>query len=305
MVVAMKTVMSKPHLKAIVLMCLAVVAWTSASIASVFIPAHYSPFQIVWERYGWHILFLLIAVWSRQRTRLWHSQRPWLQLFRASSMLVMPILFIVATGRLAAEDFWAYFWVAPLVGVIIAPFALREPVSTEKMVAVLAGTTGVLLMFQPNFFASKLGIISAVGAGVCLSIFLILCRVLQAENAFTGLLYTALCVFVPISFVQPWVWQAPSARELLAVLGMSTCWFFVLFLLDAALELAPLTVLAPYLLLEPVLAFSVGYLGFGLKLNLLTTAGAILVLMAVGFSFFRDTSLKQPVVQNERFLGQN
>jgi drug/metabolite transporter (DMT)-like permease len=96
----------------------------------------------------------------------------------------------------------------------------------------------------------------------CLSLYLVMTRMLRDESTLTNLFYTAACVLVPLSAIVPFFWNRPSARDLAMMMAIGLLGLGVLFGFDRATDLAPVSVTAPMLYIQPVWAYGL-QLAFG------------------------------------------
>src|SRR5450432_3982416 len=103
---------SNSRLLGIFLICVVAFAWAGIEwLCSK--AAGYSPYQVVWTRYGAHLLLLLVVLGPRDRARLVRTSRPFLQVFRSLLLLSLPVCFIMAAQRsLDMKLLWAITWIS-------------------------------------------------------------------------------------------------------------------------------------------------------------------------------------------------
>lgn len=66
------------------------------------------------------------------------------------------------------------------------------------------------------------------------------------------LFHTALWVFAVLSLVMPFLWKSPTPQVLIIFTAIGISGFFVLFFLDKAIEMAPVSKTAPVIYMVPI-----------------------------------------------------
>jgi drug/metabolite transporter (DMT)-like permease len=226
------------------LLALITVLWTVAEILPTLLTPGYSLFQVIWVRYGTHLLCMLIVLVPRLGGRLFATKCLGLQLGRGLLMIVMPASYIFSIGRVAALDVLAVFWMAPLLLLALAALIQGERASWLGWIAALAATLGAQLILRPDmetFAALPFGL----GMALSFSLYVVLTRSLRHERRATNLFYSALVVFVPLTFLMPSIWQPLTLRDTLLMIGVGVTGLGVLWAIDWACELVPVAVFAP------------------------------------------------------------
>jgi drug/metabolite transporter (DMT)-like permease len=175
-----------------------------------------------------------------------------MQVLRGLSMLVMPFAFTLATHRLGIAEAWAALWLGPLVGVVVAGILLKESPSFPAATAAIVATGGAVLAHAPTGPASLAGVFWVIVAAASFGVFLALTRALREEHSTTGLLWTAVCVFLPSLVLSSFDVEALTLGAAVGLVAMGVLWLLVLFTIDEALRRAPLALLVPFLLTEIV-----------------------------------------------------
>jgi drug/metabolite transporter (DMT)-like permease len=230
----------------------AAVLWAVTHASTLLLPAGFPTTEVVWGRYGFQLVLLLLFVTPVRGAALVRTRRPGLQLLRGSTMLVMPAAFTVAVGRMNVADAWAALWLAPLAGMLLARMLGRERASAATWIVAIVATIGAILAHAPHARVSPSGLLAVAIAAAAFGAFLLLTRALRDEAATTGLFWTAAAVFVPTSLLVARAWQPLTGRALVALGAMGALWLLVLAAIDEALRRAPLAVIAPFLLTEIV-----------------------------------------------------
>ncbi|MHB1132628.1 MAG: DMT family transporter [Chloroflexota bacterium] len=268
-------------LRAALLMCVAMFFWAVVETVGSRLPDPYSPYEVVWVRYGTHLLLMLLVCAPRHGLSLVRTRRPRMHLGRGLLMLGMPVCFISAVGWMSAGEVMAVFWLSPVFVMALSAFLLGERLSRRLCLATAVAFAGVLAMQRPTWAVLSWGAVLALGMAFCFSLYLVMTRVLRAENPLASLFYTAICVFLPLSVGLGGFWQTPTPRVALMMASIGLFGFLCLFALDRALHAAPASSLAPFVYTEPIWFAGVGWVVSGSLPTRALLAGGLLVAAAL------------------------
>jgi len=118
-------------------------------------------------RYTMGALCLGIALWLREGRSGFRVKRPMVQLLRGCGLAIATAGFLTALRFMSLVDATAIMFMSPILTVLIAAAALKEPVGRATWIATLGGFTGVVIVLRPNFVAlgpvSLLPLLAALG----------------------------------------------------------------------------------------------------------------------------------------------
>jgi len=238
-----------PGRSAMLLLALFAAAW--AFVEGVFgarLQLHYSLMQVVWCRYAVHLACLLLIVGWRAPSRLWRTRRVGFQLSRSVLMLVMPASFALS---LAAGDrpgtVWAMFWIAPLMILGFARWALGERVPRWVWAVAAIGSGVAAVMAEPSLPRSLAGALLPLAMALSFSVYVVMTRSLRDEPVQANLFFTALGVFALLTPLMPFVWVTPNLHDAVLLAGIGIVGLLALWALDRACERAPVAQVAPTL----------------------------------------------------------
>lgn len=226
----------QPPLVVFGLIGMVAVAWTVIESLPIFMTARYSLYQIVWMRYAAHLVALAVLLGPRRALGLLRTPRPGLQIGRGLLMLAMPAAFITAIGRTAAHNALAIFWLSPVMILALAAAVLRERADWLTWLGAAVSVAGAQLILQPDVSALGAGAPLALVMGLSFSLYVVLTRSLRTEPRAANLLFTAVCVFLPLSIVMLAVWQTPSLQDVLVMTTIGLVGLGLLWALDRACE---------------------------------------------------------------------
>jgi len=233
-----------------------------------------NPLMIAWGRYAMALPAMIVLAWRHPR-RLFASDRPVVQIFRALLPLLLSIAIIFSLQYLPLADMTAILFTMPLVLILLAALFLRERITAGQLAAVVVGFAGALIIIRPGIGALQWAALLPLAAALGAALLQILTRWLrEGSDPLATFTYTMLVGFAVASLPLPWVWQNMSAVNwtLLVVGGI------VQLLAHAALiagfSRAPSVTLAPFLYVQLVGAALFGILVFDQWPDVPTIIGA-------------------------------
>lgn len=275
-----------PHcvLKAIGLMMLATACFALLDITVKFlvdergIPTS----QAIWLRFGGHVVFSALVLWPFALTPSLRSAKPLIQIVRSGLMILTTALNFIALKYLQLDETVTIFFLTPLLVAALAGPLLGEWVGWHRMLAIVAGFVGVLVVMHPGLGEFHWAMLLVLIATCGYALYSVATRYLAAfDPAAVTQTYTPLVgvlVMAPFAFTD---WQSPDDLwlwVLFATLGLwggLGHWFLIL-----AHRMAPAGVLAPYIYLGLIWMSLGGFLVFGDVPTAWTLSGGGIVIVA-------------------------
>jgi drug/metabolite transporter (DMT)-like permease len=241
-----------------------------------------SPVQTVWTRYGVHLVALAL-LFGRRPAVVVGTRRPGLQLACSLLMLGMPLGFIVAIGAGPVEAVSGVFWLAPLMALTVCVWR-GEHVDGRLWFVSVGGWVSALLLTHARAPHGLRLVGGAVVMAACFALYLVGMRQLAAETTASKLFYTAGGVFLLLSLLLGRFYRRPDPVSILAMIAIGALGFAGLLALDRALELAPVSVVAPMTFMQPAIAFVIesmhtGHVGTGPLLGLVLQLALVAALL--------------------------
>lgn len=235
--------------------------------------------QIVWIRFLGQFAVIVVVLGAVSVPRLLHSQKPGLQVARSFLLLFSTACNFLALRHLRLDQTVTIQFLAPLLVAMLAGPMLGEWIGWRRLVAVVVGFVGILIMIRPGFADIHPAVLWALGSMLCYAAFMLLTRYLTAyDPPATTLFYSLFAgtfLVAPLALMD-WVWPRELFTwALLAGMGLWAAAGHYVFIL--AHRAAPASVVAPFLYVQLVSVTGLGFFVFGDLPDLWTLAGAAVV----------------------------
>ncbi len=265
---------------AVLLMLGATLCFSALDATSKHLSQTYPIPMLVWGRYTFHCLMMLIFLAPSMRLQLVATSRPRAQITRALMLVGTTGFSMAGFSMMPLGESTAFLFVTPLVVVILSHFLLKESITGGRWIAVIAGFCGALLIARPGGSLNLPGIIWMSLAASCYAIYQIQTRQLSpTENTVTMLFYTALVGTVSMTLAAPLYWGGPMPgwidAALIASLGIYGGTGHLM--LTRAFRYAAASFLSPFLYAQLIWAMALGGLFYRHLPDLLSLAGMAVI----------------------------
>src|ERR1035437_1202013 len=219
---------ARPHpLRGILMIMAAVAMFTMMDSMAKYLSRFYPVPGIVWARYAFHLLFVVMILGPRMRLRLVRTRRLGLQIARGMLLAASSMFFFSALKFMPMAEASSISFVAPMLVTVLGVFLLKEKVQPARWVAVAAGFVGVLIIIRPGGGVFSWAAVLPLATAASFAVYQILTRKLAGvDNPYTSLFYSGLIGTVMLAVVLPYQWTTPTtivhALLLLAIDRKST-----------------------------------------------------------------------------------
>jgi drug/metabolite transporter (DMT)-like permease len=270
------------RLKAIVLMCAAVTLFACLDTMAKYLVSHtgFSTAQVVWTRFTGQALLMAAIVGPWTIPSLLKTRKPVLQITRSFLMLACTACNFIAVQYLRLDQTVSIAFLAPLVVAALAGPFLGEWVGWRRMLAILIGFAGILIVVRPGFADVHWAFAVSLLSMLAYAFFMLLTRKLSTfDPPLVTLFYALLAGIIlvaPLAFAH-WTWPS-GALQWLALLSLGAFGGLGHYLLILAYRLAPASSVSPFLYFQLISMLSLGYLVFGDVPDRWTLAGSAVVI---------------------------
>lgn len=242
--------------------------------------------------------FFLTACFLNPRTRpgILRSSRPLLQIVRGLCVFGSSLFGYSALKTLPITVVTSITFAAPLVVALLAGPILGETLGPRRLVAVIVGFIGVLVITRPGTSGFQSGMLLALSAAACNAGYFLITRLLSRHDTpetthfYTGLVGTLTAV--PLAWP---VWQTPPSLHvwivtgLIGFLGAIAHWLLIL-----AHKHAPASVLSPFFYTQLLFAAAIGAVVFGNIPDRWTLLGGGIVIGSGLYLLYRERVRHHP-----------
>lgn len=243
-----------------------------------------SLWMLSWVRYVVHLALVLALVLPRRGTAVLRSKRPGAQVLRGGLMLIATLSFFTTLHYLPQAEATAINFLAPLIMLALAPWALKEPARLSRWVAAIVGFLGVLLIIRPGAGLHPVGVMFGLLTACIFAAQFIVTRRVAIDDPFTTLIWSGAVGSVGLTLLLPFVFA-----DAIPVLASLSAWQWLILISTGfwgglghllqiqAYRLAPASMLAPFVYLQIVSAAGLGWLIWGAFPDALTWLGIAIV----------------------------
>ena len=261
------------------------------------------PLQIAFARFAFQSVIMTSAALIFLPRRSLRIRRPLLLFVPGASLGAATLCIFAAVAHLPVADALAIFFVEPLLLTLLAVLLLDERIGWRRVLAILVGLCGVLLVIRPNFIAFGLPALYPLGAALFFSIYVVYSRRLVADLGPTVLMmyssYAGMAV-LGTAMLTGWSLGLADATPVMPIVdqwirlgGLGVIASMGHLMLAATLRHLPASQVAPFQYLEIVSATLLGYAFFGDFPDLPSWLGIFIIVGSGLFLYWRESRLQR------------
>ena len=222
--------------------------------------------MVVWARYFFNVVILLVWLAPKRGRRLWTVRAPRLQWARGIALAASTLFMFSALSLMPLAEASAITFVGPVLVTVAAVRFLGETAPRGTGAALVASLAGVLLIVRPGTGVFTWAAVLPLCTAICYAAYQLLTRRLSSvDEPMTTLFVGSAIGALAMSFIAPFAWRWPlvSWWHALPFIAMGAIGAFGHGLLIRAFDHAPASTLAPFVYLQIVAALTLGWLVFG------------------------------------------
>jgi len=230
-----------------------------------YLTRYYPIALIVWARFTFHLLFVIVALGPRYGLALVRTKRLGMQVTRGLLLACCSLLFVTSLKFMPLAETTAILYLAPLLVTLFSVVFLKERVEPARWIAVLFGFVGVLTIIRPGSNVFSWAVLFPITNAVSFASYQMLTRYLAGlESPYTSIFYTGLVGSLLSSLALPGVWQTPqNALHATAFVAIGALGGLGHLIFIKACEHAPVSRLAPFSYSQLIWVTAIGYFMFG------------------------------------------
>jgi drug/metabolite transporter (DMT)-like permease len=248
--------------------------------------------QVVWARYTFHVVLLLVLV-NRRAPRAMLTRHPVLQLLRSLLLLVTTTLFFIGLGYVPLADACAVMLLGPVIVTALSGPLLKENVGSRRWIGVAIGFAGAIVIIRPGTGMMQAGALFPLAAAFHYAFYQISTRWMsQSDSTLTTVLYTAVAGALVTSVVVPFNWVAPQPIDWMWMVASGIFGGAGHFALIKAFTAAPASTITPFGYTNLLWATLFGFVFFAELPDRWTVFGASIV-VASGLYIFSQERIRR------------
>jgi drug/metabolite transporter (DMT)-like permease len=265
--------------RAMLLVVVSILVFGAQDAISKTLVQDHSVFQLVMIRYwAFGAFSLFLALRQAPLRQALRSKAPVLQSVRGVLLIVDIWLFATAIKTVPLAELQAISLVYPLLVTLFAIPLLGERVGMFRIVAVMVGFAGALVILRPGGLAIDSGVLFALASAAAYAVYIVLTRrVARLDSTSTSMVYAGGIGLVMSTAVGVFFWQPLDLKALLLVGVLMVTMTTGHGLMMKALSLAPASVLQPFNYLSLPWGITLSYVVFGHLIDPVSLLGAAVI----------------------------
>ena len=268
---------------------------TAACMASSvkFLSNDLNPFTIGFFRcfVGLIIVFPFVA---QNKFKALKSKNIKLQFFRSFINVISTITWFSAIGIMHLEKATALGFTTPLFTTILAFIILKEVIKKHRIIALLIGFLGVLIIIRPGYLPLDFGTMLMLTASLSFSIVLILVKKLSDVDSSLTIVFYHLLFMTPLTFVITiFFWEGINFSQLFIFILMASAGLISHWCLAQAFKLSDTTFIMPLQFTKLIWASIIGFYIFSELPDIWTWSGGIIIFASVIYITYREAFVKK------------
>ena len=190
-------------------------------------------------------------------------------------------------------DTTSMVFIAPILVTALSPWLLNEKIDFQRVLAVVFGFAGVLIILRPEFSGERIGYFLAFTGALGIGLFYIANRKLaKSQPQLVAVTYTAIIGTIFLTPLLPYLYKEPRVQDSIILLSFVSLATIGQILMISAFSFAQASVLAPFQYMQLLSAIVFGLLVFDAFPDIFTLTGASMLIIAGLFITYRENKMR-------------
>ncbi len=221
-----------------------------------------------------------------------------IHLTRGILNIPMMLLGFSALKFIPLEQIKAITFVSPIIVVILSVIFLKEKIYLIRIVALIIGLIGVLVILRPGIVSINVGAYMVLCSCSIWSVVVIITKfAARVDSPFTILSYQYTIVTLLSFPIALYFWQSPSIETINYLICAGIAGTIVHLCINTAYKLTDLSVLQPVNFSRLLIASLFGFLIFDEIPDIWTIIGGLIVFFSILIITYRETYLKKDIAK--------
>lgn len=215
------------------------------------------------------------------------------------------ILWFFAMANIPIAQVTALGYLTPVVVTVAAAIFLKEKLHTRRVVAVMVGFVGVLVIVRPGFSEISIGQLAQLATTPLFAVSMILAKKLTEESEPLAIV-AGLSLVCTVTLLVPALvnWVMPNTIEVLLLSLTAVFATYGHYAMTLAFKYAPLTALQPISFLQLVWASLAGILLFSESVDFYVVLGGAILVLSASYIAHRESQLNRQQLKQQKAANQ-
>jgi len=204
----------------IVFLCLGLLIVPVNDALAKYLSSDLKILEIIWARFFGHFILLVpIAYYLKGNSGFFNAAtKP--QFTRGLFIFLGTAFFYIAITEIPLANALSLLLVAPIIVVVLSSFILKERITPIKIICVLIGFVGTLLVIQPGFTDFNLYSLYALISGLFYAMYLIYTRKVNfSSDSIVTLSYSTIPGAIIMTLLIPFYWESIPNLSQIIIMG--------------------------------------------------------------------------------------
>jgi drug/metabolite transporter (DMT)-like permease len=252
-----------------------------------YLVTRYHPAQLIWARFAINLALVALVYHGSFLPRL-RTRQPLAQAARGVMQVITIVLFFVAIRHIGLAEADALFDINPILITLGAALFLGERIGPRRIAGIVIAFVGALVILRPGVGAFEPAAALAFASAFSYAAGNLLTRVVRTDPLATSLIWSALVGTVLSSIALPFVWKEVAIADFPIFLALGVLGSAGQALVVRAFSLSEASTLAPFGYFSLIFASLWGFLFFGQLPDIWTVAGALVIVGAGLYVWYRE-----------------
>ena len=267
----------------------AVLSFCLMAISARQLLAHMGPFEVVLMR-SIVMLLIVLALVPRTGVAALRTRRLGLHLLRNGVHFCGQYLWVFSIGALPLATVFAIEFTMPVWTVLLAALILRERLNRGRVVMLVLGFAGILIILKPGFERVPPAALVMLAGAFAYAATMIATKRIAGHDTALALLFYMSVIQLPLGMALALPeWKTPAPADWPWVIAVGATGLTAHLSLARALRIADATLVVPIDFLRLPLIAAVGVLFYGEPLEASIFAGALVIFAGTYYSIRRES----------------
>jgi len=234
-------------------------------------------------------LVLMTPSMVRQGKAIFRTERLGTHAIRNAFLYSGNVAWFFGVTKISLADVAALQFTSPLFTAIIAAALLGERIGGHRMVAILVGFAGSLIIIRPGIIPLNIGTLSILLAAFLYSCAHVVTKLLSnTESGSTVVFYMSVTILIYSAIPAAFIWQTPAWADMPAMIGLGITGYATHYCITRSLAVGDASFVIVFDFMRLPFSVALGWMLFTEVLDAWTAAGALIIFATGYYSTVRE-----------------